>query len=212
MRLASPIESLVPGLRGRVLGALVRASQPLSLRELSRRAHSPSPSSVKRVVVELMDEGMLQYALVSASSQFFELNRSHLIVGHLMSLDRARDSVLDEIRSAVTSWLREPRAVVLFGSVARGEDTAASDIDLLIVWNVHTSITEGSREECRQLAERVHALTGNTLSIIEFTDDTWATALLTGDPFVNSIARDGLSLTGTSVRALTKGNRRTMPR
>lgn len=45
------------------------------------------------------------------------------------------------LESLIDAFPARPIAVVLFGSVARGEDTAASDIDLLIVFDRGVPIT-----------------------------------------------------------------------
>lgn len=202
MNLSAPIESLVPGLRGRVLTVLVRSPRPIALRELSRRVGTTGHSAVKRVLQDLSDEGMVRYALVSKGSQFFELNHDHLLVKHLVAIDHAKDTVLDAIRTQAAQWPREPRALVLFGSVARGQDTAVSDIDMLVVWKTDKAPTDDWDRDRRRLGEAVYELTGNSLNMVVFTASDWEKALERGETLVNEVARDGVVVTGTSLRTL----------
>lgn len=207
MNLSSPIQSLIPGLRGRVLTAMVRSARPLSLRELARKAGSSSPGSVKLVVTSLMNEGLARYALVSKGSTFFELNHEHLLVKYLVDIDRAKDTVLDAVRAQVAQWPRQPRAVVLFGSVARGQDSAASDMDLLVVWASDTAPSGSWDADRLRLVESVYELTGNSLNLVVFPASEWERAVERGEPLVGEVARDGVVVTGTSVRALAGAGR-----
>jgi predicted nucleotidyltransferase len=207
MNLSSPIESLIPGLRGRVLTVLVRSPLPVGLRELSRRARTTSHSSVKRVLTELLDEGLVEYALVSRGGQYIQLNRSHILAEHLVAIDRANDDVLATIRTTAATWPRQPRAIVLFGSVARGDDTSNSDVDILMVWKDEVPPTDQWENERRHLTDIVYAMTGNTVNVTEFTRTQWEAAVARRDPFVASVEHDGALIVGTSVRALTQQSR-----
>lgn len=204
MNLSSPIESLIPGLRGRVLTALVRSSRPLSVREVARKARSNSHPSVKLVLVSLIDEGVAKYSIVSRGAQYFELNTAHILVPHLVGIDHAKDAMLDAVRAQVATWQRDPRAVVLFGSVARHEDTAASDIDLLIVWKAEHAPSDNWQADKIRLAERVQAFTGNDVNIMDFSGPEWEAAVDAEETVVGEVARDGVSVMGTAVRTLTR--------
>ena len=212
MNLSSPIESLVPGLRGRVLRALIRSSRPLSVRDVARQAHSTSHSSVKLVLVSLMDEGMVRYSIVSKGGQYVELNLDHILVQHLAAMDQAKDTILDAIRAEVESWPGAPRAVVLFGSVARCEDTSTSDIDLLVVWKSARPPSGDGNSDRLRLVKRVFELTGNTANIVEFTSSEWESAVETRDPLVEAIARDGPPVCGTNLHTLMTPTRRAAAR
>ncbi|MBU6244121.1 MAG: nucleotidyltransferase domain-containing protein [Actinomycetales bacterium] len=193
---------MVPGLRGRVLTALVRSPRPLSLRELARRAGSSSPGSVKRVLTSLMEEGLVRYGLVSKGSTFFEVNHEHLLVKHLVDIDHGKDTVIDEVRAHVATWPRDPRAVVLFGSVARGEDTSASDVDVLVVWQSEQAPSDDWDADTLKLIETIYNQTGNSLNLLVFTASEWEAAVERREPVVGDVARDGVCLVGSAVRTL----------
>jgi predicted nucleotidyltransferase len=152
----------------------------------------------------LMDEGVVIFALVSKGSQFFELNQSHILTKHLVAIDHAKDDMLDVVRGRVAQWPREPRAVVLFGSVARNDDTSASDIDLLVVWKGKRAPSEDWNSDKIRLAEAVQASVGSVANIVDFSGPEWEAAVAAEERLVGEIARDGVSVTGTAVRTLTR--------
>jgi hypothetical protein len=71
-------------------------------------------------------------------------------MGALASIHDHKDAIL---RLAEQFGARRVR---VFGSVARGDDTADSDIDLLVLWGDQTSLTDwaGFQEEVEQLLGR----------------------------------------------------------
>jgi predicted nucleotidyltransferase len=204
MFISAPIEGMVPGLRGRVLTVLVRSPRPLGLRELTRRAHSTSPSSVRRVLASLGTDGIVNLALVTASEHLFALNRDHYLSGLLIEADHAKDAALTAITGAARVWLREPRSIVLFGSAARGSDEPGSDLDVLMVWKGEHPPTDHWPVDRRQLCDAVFSLTGNPLNITEMSAIEWNKAVDSADPFVATIARDGVLIAGTAVGTLVR--------
>lgn len=204
MNLSSPIESLVPGLRGKVLTALVRSPRPLSGREIARRAGSSSPGSVKLAIEALEAEGIVTLALASTSGQFYVLNHDHVFASHLLAIDHAKDAMMDAIRDCVDQWPVAPRGVVLFGSVARHEDRADSDVDLLIVWRGVSAPAGEWTARKAELIEAIQMLTGNVVNIVDMPEPEWESAVAAGEPLVREIARDGVTVLGASVHDLTR--------
>lgn len=205
MYVSRPIEGLIPGLRGRVLTALVRSPQPLGVREIARRAGTSSPSSVTLVLRDLVADGLARISLAAKSGHFFALNEQHLLVQHLVEIDRARDIVMGSIRDRAALWARPPEAVVLFGSVARQQDDDSSDIDVMIVWAGDEPPCDAWSAEKARVAEEIHGLTGNVLNIVDFSGTAWAEAVAAAEPLVAEIERDGVSLLGPPIHLLVRG-------
>jgi predicted nucleotidyltransferase len=85
------------------------------------------------------------------------------------------------------------RAVLLFGSIARREATAASDVDLAVV----------TREEWDgrlELEDRVIGISGNACDVLVFDEREFARLAAQGEPVVAEILRDGIALVGTRPR------------
>ena len=97
-------------------------------------------------------------------------------------------------------WQIPALAVVLFGSVARGQAGPTSDVDLLVV---HADATEmdapGWRHQLGELAENVTAMTGNDARVLEYSaaeissrgrlEGVVASAMTEGIPLFGSIDR-----------------------
>ena len=65
----------------------------------------------------------------------YQANSECPVYSELMGIARKTFGVADVIKTALNSILDEVALAFIYGSVAKGEDTAKSDIDLLIVSN-----------------------------------------------------------------------------
>jgi len=119
-----------------------------TLRELSRHGGELSAPSLtlrtrlsKRAVqlsLRALEATQIVQGLGSARSRLYRLRRDHPLAPVVAALFRAEeerfDAVLEEIRSAARRC-GDVLAVWLYGSVARGEDRAESDLDVAVVSN-----------------------------------------------------------------------------
>jgi len=153
-----PARALVPTLDGPVVVALAATTAPLSLAEVYRRAGEGSKSGVRRVLLRLVGEG-----LVREVPGGYVLNREHLAAPAVELLANLHGELMTRIRGEVGTWSRPPRLVGLFGSAARRDGDAASDIDVLVV-------SDGPDVEALdRLRERIGVWTGNTAQIVTLT-------------------------------------------
>ena len=128
MNVASPILSVIPSLDGPVLAALSGTNSPLSLAEVHARSGRGSKSGVRQVLLRMVDEG-----LVLGVPGGFVLNRQHVAAPAVTMLADLHGELTRRIRSTVDSWTSDVALVGLFGSAARRDGDAASDIDVLMV-------------------------------------------------------------------------------
>ena len=96
--------------------------------------------------------------------------------------------------AALTSAIMEVvdsdvQAVLLFGSIARGEVTADSDIDLAII-----TITRWDKRA--DLQDVVQARLGNDCDALVFTDAEFRRLAVAGEPVILDILREGVALVG----------------
>jgi predicted nucleotidyltransferase len=113
------------------------------------------------------------------------INEDHEAVAALRSLA----SPLDMLARVVREEAPEAQAVIVFGSIARGEAHADSDIDLVVV------APEGW-EGRGDLRERVHTRLGNDCDVLHFTAQGLSHAAAEQEPVVAEILRDGIALVG----------------
>ncbi len=85
-------------------------------------------------------------------------------------------------------------SIVLYGSLARGETTPESDVDMLVI------IREGKpwmiRRALYELIYPVIASLGVDISLIVLTKGDWQGMIKEGDPLARSILKDGRPLWG----------------
>ena len=84
--------------------------------------------------------------------------------------------------------------VIVFGSVARGEARADSDIDLVV-------IAPETWEGRARLQQQVHERLGNDCDVLHLTHEDFARTPEDREPVVAEILRDGLALFGTMPRS-----------
>jgi len=133
-----PLDCLL-GARTRVAVLRVLAAQgsPVSQRELARRA-GVQVRSAQQAVDLLVSLGVAD-RVVGGRDHLVSLNRRHWLFPAVVALFDAEAEQFREVRERLQSWARSGgrrravESVVIFGSGARGDDTAASDLDVLLV-------------------------------------------------------------------------------
>jgi predicted nucleotidyltransferase len=145
----------------RVLRTLVaRPMRPFTGRELARESGTPALRTLQRLRV-LESYGLVE-SRQAGRAILWSLRPSHVLHPALRAwfdFERGlRESLREEIRSTLAG-LPYVRRVVLFGSVARMDERARSDIDLFVVVD-----HEGHVDKARQVMERLRARIGATFT------------------------------------------------
>jgi hypothetical protein len=113
-----------------------------------------------------------------------------------------RDSPIDRLRSTLTEWSTPPTLAMLFGSVARGEATSASDLDLLIIRpRAIDADHDVWRTQLIDVERSATAWTGNDTRVVEYGEDELGG--LPEEPLLGDVLDDGIELVGTR-RALKR--------
>jgi hypothetical protein len=139
MKFGHPLDTI---LGGRTRLAVVRAlcempaGYPATGREIARRAAINHPLELA-VLGDLTEHGLVRRARVGRADTY-ELNRSHVLSETLCGLFRdeaaARGDLLSFLRDQISMHAPAAPDAYLFGSVAENGGTAASDIDIALVW------------------------------------------------------------------------------
>lgn len=158
------------------------------------------PEDLARRVKELVDAGVYS-------------NRSSLIREALRRLVVSEDRSVQKVAlgklaatfvSVMISWEeRMVKDIVLFGSVARGEASAGSDVDVLV-------LTEGM--EAWRVRQRLYGLIypvipslGVDVSLIVIDRRSFISMVQAGDPFALSVVKEGIQLYGGFLDEYGKG-------
>ena len=91
------------------------------------------------------------------------LNRQHLAAPAVELLTNLHGELMARMRQEIEGWSQAPALVGLFGSAARRDGDASSDIDLLVISD------DGNIEDVDRLRECVEAWTGNSAQVITLT-------------------------------------------
>ena len=80
----------------------------------------------------------LSRAREAGQAKLYSLNRSHLAAPYVEGLGSLRPLLVKRLEESVRAWKHPAVVVLLFGSVARGDAGAESDLDLLVVRRLDT--------------------------------------------------------------------------
>jgi predicted nucleotidyltransferase len=124
-----------------VLAALAAAGRALTVSEVAAQAVRGSEIGVRRSLARLVEQGLVRATLVGRN-QVHELNRDHVAADVAVQLSGLRLELWRRLRVEVASWDPAPLYASVFGSAARADGDAGSDIDLLLV---HVPLTGEER-------------------------------------------------------------------
>jgi predicted nucleotidyltransferase len=199
-----PLQAVTPTLDGDVLSVLARADVEMTGRELHRVIGHGSHQGIRNAADRLVQQGVVSRR-PAGNANLYRLNRDHVAAAWIEGLANLPAQVLDRLRDAINRWEQRPILVVLFGSVARGEATPQSDLDLLVVRPADREPDERAwQEQLSKLQAHATAWTGNDARVLEFGEQE----LTDGDPqqVVADATRDGIELYG-ALRLLHRGSK-----
>ena len=192
MRFDEAFGGLLPGARGAVLAALLRTGTPLTGRQvlaLVRDQHSLW--SVQQSLASLVGLGVVNSQTVGRA-MVHTINEDHYTIQPLRVLLDPVTALREAVRGVVGSNVD---AVILFGSVARGEATADSDVDLVV-------LASPDWDDRTELEDVVSARLGNDCDVLVFTPEEFSRLAATGEePVVADILSDGVLLLGSFPQA-----------
>lgn len=185
-----PFGGVLPGARGAVLAALLRTDAPLT----GRRVHTLVSDHYSLWTVQGALKALTQLGLVNTRTigraGVHTVNEVHVSVPHLRAMLDPIAALTDTVREGVGD---DVKAVILFGSIARGEANINSDVDLAVIapagWDGRTGLEDAVRTRL-----------GNDCDVLAFTPEDFTRLPATGEPVVREILTDGVALIGSLPR------------
>ncbi len=204
MDLSRPLAVITPTLDAVVLQALAATTGWASGAQVHRSGRAGSPDGVRKVLERLVGQGIVLEDH-HAHATLFALNREHVAAEAIVSVAMARARVVERIVGAVEagtiSWLHAS----LFGSFARGEATADSDIDVLFVRDSADGVLNDDREAFVDgLSQSIRRWTGNRAQIVDLDLGALAEMVVEKDPLVDSWCADQVHLSGMRLPELLR--------
>ena len=186
----SPITALFPGVRGQVLGALfLDPDRSWYLSDLARHLGLPS-SSLQRDIERLTRAGILRRRK-DGNRVYFEPDPDCPFLPELAALFAKTSGVVPRLRAALEPMAKDLVAAFIYGSTARAEDRASSDVDLLLVGKV-------TLRRLSPALRRLQLALGREIHPTVYAPAEFATKLRERDPFLQSVlAKEKVFVVGT---------------
>src|SRR3989338_854394 len=135
-----------------------------TVRELARLAQS-SHTPVLKSLPDLQEMNLIRMEK-HGTANLITLNPKSKLVLHLKNLFATETSFKDELKKKIAKIVPKSEMIVLFGSVARGNEKMNSDIDVLIISNNKKKIEYYINEARKKITEEF----GNLISPMILTE------------------------------------------
>lgn len=190
--MSRPFEVITPTVDGHVLAVLGRADGPFSGRQIHRLSGRHSEAGIRKALDRLVEQGIVVRQRVG-NTHLHSFNNDHLAAEAVRSLARLREVAFELMTDTLRSWHRPPTLAALFGSAAREEEAAASDIDVLLISPADAE--DGVwQQEVSGFVDVIAKATGNDVRVLELTaDELWAPG---NEVLLEELQRDAIVLLG----------------
>jgi predicted nucleotidyltransferase len=120
-------------------------------------------------------------------------------------LTRLRHTLLDRLRTEFEAWRPNPIHASMFGSAARGDGDASSDIDLLLIRPDRVDEDQSPwADQVDRLRRQVQAWTGNRCQAFQLDRARLSEHIRAKDPLVGDWLRDTVTLAGPDLRTVVR--------
>lgn len=198
-----------------VLNKLFSAPSSISiLRELSLRNTGITGRELARTInitpqavhnsLNILDALKIVKREYAGRSHYFTLNRKHFlsknIIEHIFDNEREYSkSIYGKIKKSIG---KDSESIILYGSVARKEETLESDYDICIVYRNNKKIVE---EKVNILRTNLYDEYGITLAPYYISQNDFVKMSKKSKSPINNIIKEGKVISGTTINRLMYG-------
>ena len=184
MRNIEVLNTLFPGVRQGVLSAtLTRPEKWWYLSELANFLHT-RPSSLQRELAALVHSGILEQRRDGRRIYFKAETRSP-IFRDLHSIFEKTVGLVPTLRAALHPSDKKIACAFVYGSIARGEERATSDVDLMVIGKVGLA----DIVPCLGKAEK---RLGREINVTNYSTDEFRKKAAQGDHFLTTVLNGSL--------------------
>jgi predicted nucleotidyltransferase len=167
--------------RGRILALLYGTpDQAFFTRQIARQVGT-SVGTVQRELETLSQIGLIERS-ATGMQVFYQANRDHPAYAELHSLVAKTAGAFHILRSALAALAKKIAFAFVYGSMARGDENAVSDVDLMVIGDVSLD------EMLMQLATAERDL-GRSINPTVFSLKEFKSKLKAGNHFLKSVMR-----------------------
>jgi predicted nucleotidyltransferase len=179
-----PLDSLFPSVRQGVLAAtLTRPEKWWYLSELAEFLHT-RPSSLQRELSSLGQSGILEQRKDGRRTYFKAETRSP-IFRELRSIFEKTVGLIPTLRVALDPFAEKIACAFVYGSIARHEEHATSDVDLMVIGNIGLGDLAPSLRKTEKLL-------GREVNVTNYSVDEFRKKITDGDHFLTTVLRGSL--------------------
>lgn len=202
MNLSAPLTSFMNDLDAVALRVIARSGAELTGRQIARLAGTGTPANIRLSLLRLVSIGLVRSA-PAPHATMYSANRAHILWPAVEIMMNARQELNRRIAVFADTVAPEGVTVALYGSVARGDSTGQSDIDLLVVFP--DDVEPDDRDEfVTGLRDKVQLWSGNDAQIYDLSASALFRQQEKGDPIVDSWAADGIVVFGDSMLGMRR--------
>jgi predicted nucleotidyltransferase len=185
MRKNTPLlDSLLPSVRQGVLAAtLTQPEKWWYLSELAQFLHT-RPSSLQRELRSLEQSGILQQRKDGRRTYFKAETRSP-IFRELRSIFEKTLGLVPTLGQALRPFENKITCAFVYGSVARGEERATSDVDLMVIGNVGLA-------QLSPVLRKAEKRLGREVNVTNYSLDEFQKKVAEGDHFLATVLKGDL--------------------
>lgn len=206
MDLTRPHRLLSHPLDGSVVAVLSATTRPLTGREVARLAPEGSQPGIWKALTRLADDGLVDRQ-EAGNALLYTLNDEHLAAPAAKLLADLRNRLIARLREELETWTIPARHASIFGSVARGDGDAASDVDLLVVRPAGISEDDPRwRDQVDRTSNSIRRWTGNSANISELSEDDVDRLGRERPPVVEAISSDAITLIGPDAQRVFRAS------
>lgn len=185
----------------RALRFLSGFEKGIPIRELAREIKI-TPPNLSIILNDLEKQGLLVSCRIGTSI-VYTLNKSHFLVEEIVRpLFQKEREAKTNLGREIAKKIKFPyESLILFGSIARGQEHPKSDVDLAVIIGNQSNV-ENSAGKILEINPFIAKRFGNSLSPIVMNKKDFVRKLKAGDKLVASIAKEGLLIAGKPVSEL----------
>ena len=192
----------------KVLRVLAKSELDLTGRQIADMA-SLNPQTCQNTLDRLNDLRLLAVRRVGRAYLYRLKSYNAIVQKMLMPLFTTKTNLLNNELTKVANQLESTAiAVILFGSVARGEEEPGSDIDLaIIVQNPENK--EATQKLGDEILDELATVTGVVPTIIVWSKDEFKERYNNGDGLARSLLEEGRVVMGPPVWEILRDDKET---
>jgi uncharacterized protein len=170
-------------------------------REIARLSGMTHRSALK--ALENLEIINLVKKQVAGRTYYFTMNREHYLYKKIVSIIfKAEKDILSKISDQISSSLgKYSESIIIYGSVARGDENPESDLDVCIVYKRDPGKIE---QRITDLRAELNSVYGVTLAPFIVSVSEFKKRARSGKPPVNNILKEGKIIYGKQFKDILK--------